>query len=230
MDIERLQDTIEYHFKNPSLLVHAMTHSSWSNERHTGHLGSNERLEFLGDAVLELSSSRFFYEKFPDLPEGELTKMRASFVCEPALSYCAEEIPLSDYLLLGKGEEQTGGRQRASVISDAMEALIGALYIDGGFEPADSFIKKYILNDIEGKQFFYDAKTNLQEEVQKDGGKDLVYTMISEEGPDHNKLFTCAVLLDGTEIGRGTGKSKKNAEQNAAYMALRMKKTERKQS
>ncbi len=219
--LTELQRRIGYHFQDAALLRHALTHSSYSNEKHQGHLGSNERLEFLGDAVLELVSSDFFYHRFTDLPEGKLTKLRASFVCEPALAYCAEQIPLGEFLLLGKGEEQTGGRLRPSVVSDAMEAMIGAIYLDSGYQDASAFIHRFILNDIEGKQYFYDAKTILQEEVQKQENAALAYELLSESGPDHRKQFTAAVLLNGEELARGDGGSKKQAEQKAAYEALK---------
>ncbi len=219
--LEKLQEIIGYRFSDTCLLAHALTHSSFSNERHQGHEGSNERLEFLGDAVLELVSSDFFFHRYPDLPEGSLTKLRASFVCEPALAYCAEQIPLGEYLRLGRGEDQTGGRFRPSVVSDAVEAVIGAIYLDGGYDQARAFICRFILNDIEGKQYFYDAKTILQEEVQKEGDAALTYELVSENGPDHMKTFDCAVLLDGEELARGTGRNKKQAEQQAAYAALK---------
>ena len=219
--LDRLQDIIGYRFSDTGLLAHALTHSSYANERHQGHEGSNERLEFLGDAVLELVSSDFFFRRYPDLPEGSLTKLRASFVCEPALAYCAEQIPLGEYLMLGRGEDQTGGRFRPSVVSDAVEAVIGAIYLDGGYSEARGFICRFILNDIEGKHYFYDAKTILQEEVQKEGDVALTYELVSENGPDHLKTFDCAVLLDGQELARGTGRSKKQAEQQAAYEALK---------
>ena len=221
LKLQELQKKIGYSFRNPALLERALTHTSRANEEHTGHLGSNERLEFLGDAVLELVSSEFFYHRFPNLPEGQLTVKRASFVCEPALAFCAEQIPLVEYLRLGRGEDQTGGRFRPSVVSDAMEAVIGAIYLDGGFEPARACIDRFILNDIEGKQYFYDAKTILQEEVQKDGAADLNYVLLSESGPEHLKEFSSAVMLDGRELARGTGRSKKRSEQQAAYEALK---------
>ena len=221
LKLQELQKKIGYSFRNPALLERALTHTSRANEEHTGHLGSNERLEFLGDAVLELVSSEFFYHRFPNLPEGQLTVKRASFVCEPALAFCAEQIPLGEYLRLGRGEDQTGGRFRPSVVSDAMEAVIGAIYLDGGFEPARACIDRFILNDIEGKQYFYDAKTILQEEVQKDGAADLNYVLLSESGPEHLKEFSSAVMLDGRELARGTGRSKKRSEQQAAYEALK---------
>ena len=218
--IEALEGKIGYTFRDRSLLVLALTHTSFANEAHSGHLGSNERLEFLGDAVLELVSSDFFYREKPKLSEGELTKLRASFVCEPALAYCAEQIPLPPYLLLGRGEEMTGGRLRPSIVSDAMEAVIGAIYLDGGLIPARAYIDRFILNDIEGKRYFYDAKTLLQEEIQKDKDAVLSYELRGEEGPEHLKRFTVAALRDGVPLAEGEGSSKKEAEQRAAYAAL----------
>lgn len=218
--IEALEGKIGYTFRDRSLLVLALTHTSFANEAHSGHLGSNERLEFLGDAVLELVSSDFFYREKPKLSEGELTKLRASFVCEPALAYCAEQIPLPPYLLLGRGEEMTGGRLRPSIVSDAMEAVIGAIYLDGGLTPARAYIDRFILNDIEGKRYFYDAKTILQEEIQKDKDAVLSYELRGEEGPEHLKRFTVAALRDGVPLAEGEGSSKKEAEQRAAYAAL----------
>jgi ribonuclease III len=218
--IEALEGKIGYTFQDRSLLVLALTHTSFANEAHSGHLGSNERLEFLGDAVLELVSSDFFYREKPKLSEGELTKLRASFVCEPALAYCAEQIPLPPYLLLGRGEEMTGGRLRPSIVSDAMEAVIGAIYLDGGLTPARAYIDRFILNDIEGKRYFYDAKTILQEEIQKDKDAVLSYELRGEEGPEHLKRFTVAALRDGVPLAEGEGSSKKEAEQRAAYAAL----------
>ena len=218
--IEALEGKIGYTFRDRSLLVLALTHTSFANEAHSGHLGSNERLEFLGDAVLELVSSDFFYREKPKLSEGELTKLRASFVCEPALAYCAEQIPLPPYLLLGRGEEMTGGRLRPSIVSDAMEAVIGALYLDGGLTPARAYIGRFILHDIEGKRHFYDAKTILQEEIQKDKDAVLSYELRGEEGPEHLKRFTVAALRDGVPLAEGEGSSKKEAEQRAAYAAL----------
>ena len=218
--IEELEGKIGYTFRDRSLLVLALTHTSFANEAHSGHLGSNERLEFLGDAVLELVSSDFFYREKPKLSEGELTKLRASFVCEPALAYCAEQIPLPPYLLLGRGEEMTGGRLRPSIVSDAMEAVIGAIYLDGGLTPARAYIDRFILNDIEGTRYFYDAKTILQEEIQKDKDAVLSYELRGEEGPEHLKRFTVAALRDGVPLAEGEGSSKKEAEQRAAYAAL----------
>lgn len=217
--IKELEEKIGYEFKNKELIWQALTHSSFSNEQKINKYKNYERLEFLGDAVLELLSSQFFFETYPEMPEGEMTKLRSSMVCELALAYCARDISLGDYLLLGKGEETTGGRTRDSIISDVMEAVIGALYLDGGLSVADAFVKKYILSDLESKQLFYDSKTILQEEVQKEG-KSLTYELVSEIGPDHDKIFVMEVRIDGHTVGKGQGRNKKTAQQQAAYQAL----------
>lgn len=218
--ISELEEVIGYHFNQKQLLKHAMTHSSYANEKRWEKTRNNERLEFLGDAVLELVTSDFLYQKHLKMPEGELTKKRAGLVCEPSLAYCAEEICLGEYLLLGKGEEATGGRFRPSVTSDAMEALIGAIYLDGGFANAKEFIHRFILNDIEHKQLFYDSKTILQEMVQAEARHNVEYVILKEEGPDHNKTFEVSATLDGREIGKGAGRTKKAAEQVAAYHGI----------
>lgn len=217
---EELEKKTGYRFKDRHLLHQAMTHSSYSNERHWDKLECNERLEFLGDAVLELVSSDFLYHKYPDRKEGELTKLRASMVCEPSLAYCAKDLSLEKYLLLGKGEEATGGRNRPSIISDAMEALIGAIYLDGGFTSAKEFVHRFILNDIEDKQLFFDSKTILQEIVQSEYKEGIRYEMIGESGPDHNKIFQYAVYIGEEKFGIGTGRTKKAAEQSAAYESI----------
>ncbi len=219
-NFKELEKKIDYQFHDFRLLQQAMTHSSYANEHHIDKLSCNERLEFLGDAVLELISSDFLYRNYPEKPEGEMTKLRASIVCEPTLALCAAEINLGDYLLLGRGEEATGGRRRNSVVSDAMEALIGAIYLDGGFANAKEFILHFVLNDIEHKQLFYDSKTILQEMVQTEAGALLQYEILREEGPDHNKVFEVRALLDGEEIGRGSGRTKKAAEALAAYRGI----------
>lgn len=218
--LEELEKKTGYRFKDRHLLHQAMTHSSYSNERHWDKLECNERLEFLGDAVLELVSSDFLYHKYPDRKEGELTKLRASMVCEPSLAYCAKDLSLEKYLLLGKGEEATGGRNRPSIISDAMEALIGAIYLDGGFTSAKEFVHRFILNDIEDKQLFFDSKTILQEIVQSEYKEGIRYEMIGESGPDHNKIFQYAVYIGEEKFGIGTGRTKKAAEQSAAYESI----------
>jgi len=218
--LHNLEKIIGYEFKNVQLLSHALTHSSYANEKHWDKTRCNERLEFLGDAVLELVSSNFLFQNYPTMPEGEMTKLRASLVCEPTLAFCAEAISLGDYLLLGKGEDLTGGRTRPSVVSDAMEAMIGAIYLDGGLANAKEFIYRYILNDIEHKQLFYDSKTILQEMVQANYKESLSYELLKEEGPDHNKTFEVCVKLGGRVIGTGSGRSKKAAEQLAAYHGI----------
>ena len=218
--LKALENRIGYEFRNRNLLILALTHSSYANEKKLGKAGCNERLEFLGDAVLEVVSSDFLFHMYPDKPEGELTKIRASIVCEPTLAYCAGDIDLGSYLLLGRGEEATGGRGRNSVVSDAMEALIGAIYLDGGFANAKEFIHRFIMNDIEHKQLFYDSKTILQEMVQATTEDHLEYEVLREEGPDHNKTFEVRALLGGEEIGRGTGRTKKAAEAVAAYRGI----------
>ena len=222
---EELEEIIGYHFKNKHYLIQALTHSSYANEKKLGKLGSNERLEFLGDAVLELISSDYLYARFTQIPEGELTKKRASLVCEPSLAYCAREFGLPQFLLLGKGEDMTGGRNRDSIVSDATEALLGAIYLDGGFANAKEFVLKFILNDIEHKQLFYDSKTILQEVVQGEH-EQLTYVLTDESGPDHNKSFTVRACIGERVIGSGTGHTKKAAEQEAAYQALLMLKNQ----
>lgn len=224
-DLKELEGKIGYKFDDFTLFTKAMIHSSYANEKHLPKYECNERLEFLGDAVLELVSSEFLFHNNPKLPEGELTKTRASMVCEPALAFCARDLDLGEYLLLGKGEDATGGRKRESVTSDAMEALIGAIYLDGGFANAKEFVLKYILTDIEHKQLFYDSKTILQEVVQGEH-EQLTYVLTDESGPDHNKSFTVRACIGERVIGSGTGHTKKAAEQEAAYQALLMLKNQ----
>ncbi len=219
-NIDELQSVIDYEFKDKSLLTQAITHSSYANEMQLGKLNDNERLEFLGDAVLEIVSSRFLYLNYPKYTEGDLTKLRASLVCEPTLAYCTNEIDLGKYLLLAKGEDKTGGRKRKSILSDALEAVIGAIYLDGGMEEAEKFILRFILTDIENKKLFYDCKTNLQEVVQAKHDGNVEYNLISEDGPAHDKHFVVEVSYHGNVLGQGDGHSKKAAEQEAAYQAL----------
>ncbi|MDO4261249.1 MAG: ribonuclease III [Eubacteriales bacterium] len=218
--LTKLEEKIGYRFADKGLLRQAMSHSSYVNERHMGKLRSNERLEFLGDAVLELVTSEHLYRHFPQMPEGDATKMRASIVCEQTLAFCARAIPLGDYILLGRGEESSGGRARASITSDACEALIGAIYLDGGFTNAKDFICRFILNDLENKQLFFDSKTILQERIQAHHEESLHYELVGEEGPDHQKSFVVEAMLGEKVIGRGKGRTKKAAEQEAAYHAL----------
>ncbi len=221
-NLKILEEKIGYFFHNPRLLRQAMTHSSYANEKHLPKCECNERLEFLGDAVLELVSSEFLFREDEQMPEGELTKTRASVVCEQALAFCAGRIGLGNFLLLGRGEEVTGGRKRESITSDAMEALIGAIYIDGGFANAKEFINRFILNDLEHRKLFYDSKTILQEIVQAHFTQKIQYRLLSEQGPDHDKSFRCAVMIGDERYGTGEGRTKKGAEQEAAYQTILM--------
>jgi len=211
---------MKYQFTDSELLYHALTHSSFSNERRMSKEKNNERLEFLGDAVLELVTSEFVYTEYASLPEGELTKLRASIVCEKTLSYCARDLQIGESLLLGKGEDITGGRERDSILSDALEAVIGAIYLDGGFTNAKEFIRKFILADIQHKKLFFDSKTILQEIVQNEYKEKIHYKLISEDGPDHNKTFSIALYVGDNQISSGVGRTKKAAEQEAAYQAI----------
>jgi len=219
-DLKELQKDIRYRFNKEELLKQALTHSSFAHEKNLKVLMDNERLEFLGDAVLELVSSEFLYQTHPEMNEGKMTKLRASLVCEPALAHCARELHLGSYLRLGNGEDMTGGRERDSILSDAFEAVIGAMYLDGGFTSAKEFVLHYVLNDIEHKKLFYDSKTILQELIQNKYKKTLHYEPVSEEGPDHNKRFTVQAYMDDTPLRQGVGRTKKSAEQNAAYESL----------
>lgn len=218
--LKELEKKIGYKFQRFDLLCQAMRHSSYANEKHMEKNECNERLEFLGDAVLELVSSEFLFFENKKMPEGELTRTRASIVCEPSLAFCARELNLGSYLLLGKGEENTGGRYRESLTSDALEALIGAIYLDGGFASAKEFIHRFVLNDLEHKKLFFDSKTILQEIVQANFKEVISYHLIGEEGPDHNKIFRVAVHIGEEEYGVGEGRTKKAAEQEAAYISI----------
>lgn len=220
--IKEFENIIAYKFKDKGLISTALTHSSYANEHKRLSLPHNERMEFLGDAVLELVSSDILFRKYPDMPEGKLTRLRASLVCEPTLALDAKDISLGKYLLLGKGEEATGGRGRDSVTSDALEAVIGAIYLDGGIDRAYEFIEKFVMNDIENKKLFRDSKTHLQEIIDAAGQSDVLsYEIINEQGPDHNKIYEANVLLNQKVIGNGSGRTKKAAEQQAAYNALK---------
>ena len=214
--LKELEKKIGYKFQRFDLLCQAMRHSSYANEKHMEKNECNERLEFLGDAVLELVSSEFLFFENKKMPEGELTRTRASIVCEPSLAFCARELNLGSYLLLGKGEENTGGRYRESLTSDALEALIGAIYLDGGFASAKEFIHRFVLNDLEHKKLFFDSKTILQEIVQGNFNEPIEYTLLKEEGPDHNKSFFISVSIGNEVYGNGKGRTKKAAEQEAA--------------
>ena len=217
--IEELENRIQYKFKDKNNLILALTHSSYANEYKNEKLISNERLEFLGDSVLSVIVSENIYRNYGHLSEGEMTKFRANVVCEASLEHCALNLNIGKYLLLGKGEELTGGRTRTSILSDAMEALIGAIYIDGGLECAREFVlrqmKKFIVDSING-EIFMDYKTQLQEMIQKHNDQKVSYEIIEEKGPDHNKIFVSQVKLDDKVIGIGEGRTKKEAEQMAA--------------
>ena len=219
-DYQELEKKIGYTFQNRALLKQAVTHSSFANEQKINRQKHYERLEFLGDAVLELVSSDFLFQTHPEMPEGQLTKLRASMVCEPALAYCAKDLTLDGYIPLGKGEESTGGRYRDSIVSDVMEAVIGAIYLDGGMEPARTYIYRFILSDLENKQLFLDSKTNLQEYMQQNLKKEFHYRLVEESGPEHDKVFLVEVVMEDKVLGRGKGRTKKAAEQQAAYEAL----------
>ena len=218
--LEVLEDKIGYRFRDRYLLECALTHTSFANEQKIHTYSDYERIEFLGDAVLEMLSSEFLFRMYPEKNEGELTKLRASLVCEPALAYCARDLSLGTFIRLGRGEESSGGREKDSIISDVMEALIGAMYLDSdGIEAPRQFILKFILSDLEDKQLFYDSKSILQERAQQKG-EDVKYELLEESGPGHKKRFRVAVIVGGRRRGVGEGRSKKTAEQQAAYAAL----------
>ena len=220
-NIDRFEAAIDYKFNNREYILEALTHSSYSNENKK--FKYNERMEFLGDSVLGLVISDHIFKKETGVPEGELTKLRANIVCEGSLSEAAKNINLGDYILLGRGEEATGGRERKSILADAFEAVIAAIYLDGGMESASKFIlsnlSEIIKDSIDGK-IFRDYKTQLQEEIQKNGASNIWYRLIDEDGPDHNKTFIMMVGVDEKELGVGKGKSKKEAEQAAAKAAI----------
>jgi ribonuclease III len=222
-NIKSIEETIDYCFKDKKNIFLALTHSSFANENKNERLSSNERLEFLGDAVLNIIISEYIYNRFLDLTEGEMTKARAGIVCEASLMKCANGISLGKYLLLGKGEEITGGRTRTSILSDAFEALIGSIYLDGGLSEARDFIytamQEIIASSISGETFI-DYKTQLQEFVQKSSDQKIQYEILEEKGPDHNKMFVSQVKVAERILGTGEGKTKKEAEQNAAKIAL----------
>lgn len=221
---EVLQQQLHIHFENKELLYQAFTHSSYVNEHRRKLFTDNERLEFLGDAVLELSVSRFLFENYPKMSEGELTKLRASIVCEPSLVIFANELNFGQFVLLGKGEEITGGRERPALLADVFEAFVGALYLDKGLDDAVCFLEKVVFPKVEVGAFSHvmDFKSQLQEMVQQTNNGVLHYEIVDEKGPAHNRMFISRVLLSDTELGVGRGKSKKEAEQQAAQEAMRM--------
>ena len=219
--IKDLEAAIGYKFKNIALLQNALAHSSYANERWHNSLMSNERLEFLGDSILGMCVAEYLYCTFPDRPEGELTRMRADMVCEQTLANVAGRIGLGEHLLLGKGEEQGGGRTRNSILADAVESVIAASFLDGGMSAAKQFIQKYILVEVPVKKLHnVDYKTGLQELVQQKKNQVLTYTLVGESGPDHDKHFEVEVCLNGKVVGLGSGSSKKRAEQDAARVAM----------
>lgn len=219
--IKDLEAAIGYRFQNISLLQNALAHSSYANERWHDSLKSNERLEFLGDSILGMVVAEYLYRNFPNRPEGELTRMRADMVCETSLAAVADKIGLGEHLLLGHGEERFGGRNRASILADAVESVIAASFLDGGIEAAKAFIARFVLTEVPIKQLHNaDYKTALQELVQQKKDQVLAYTLVGESGPDHDKQFRVEVSLNGTTIGAGIGRSKKRAEQDAAHNAL----------
>ncbi len=218
-----LSSKLGVEFKELEGLHQALTHTSYANEGKHAALSHNERLEFLGDAVLDLIVSQYLFVNFPNLPEGELTKARAAIVCEPSLARVATQLGIGEFLLLGKGEISTGGRERTSILADAFEAIIGAIYLDAGFECASQFIVKFFaeqLQSVKRGDYVKDFKTLLQEAVQKNTESKVIYEVVSESGPDHNKTFEITVKINGAILGSGVGKSKKEAEQNAAQQAL----------
>jgi len=218
---KELENAIGYRFRNITLLQNALAHSSYANERWHNSLKSNERLEFLGDSVLGMLVADYLYRTFPDRPEGELTRMRADMVCEKTLAEVAVGLGLGQHLLLGKGEEQSGGRNRNSILADAVESVIAACYLDGGMEAAIAFVQKFILVNVPSQKLNnMDYKTALQELVQRKTNQVLAYTLVGESGPDHDKRFQVELTLNGELVGVGTGSSKKRAEQDAARMAM----------
>lgn len=222
--IGEIQEVLHYTYSNSVLLEEALTHSSYANEHRNYHVRDNERLEFLGDAILDLIISDYLFRKYPDMPEGDLSKIRASIVCEGALAKNAKKMALGRYILLGKGEEMTGGRERASILADAFEAITGSLFLDGGFDEAKRFIHETLVADVEQTEsietLYTDYKTLLQEAIQKVSINPIHYEVVGEEGPDHDKHFYVEVFHEERSLGRGIGKSKKEAEQDAAKKAL----------
>lgn len=223
VDCEKFGAAIGYRFKDKKLLVTALTHSSYANEMHDG-TKYNERLEFLGDSVLSIVVSDYIYLNCPEFPEGKLTKLRASLVCEKSLYGYAKQIGLGEYIRLSKGEKNSGGDDRPSILSDAFEALIAALYLDGGIEVARKFILRFVIPDIKSARpvKYRDYKTMLQEIIQKNPEERLTYVLVKEYGPDHDKHFVVEVHLNSNVIGKGGGRSKKDAEQEAARVALEL--------
>ena len=225
MDTEKLISCVEseigYTFNDKKLLLEAITHSSYTNEMKINKRNHYERLEFLGDAVLELVSSEFLYDKYPDVPEGGLSKKRASMVCEPSLAICARSMKLGDYIFFGKGEELSGGRDNDSILADVTEAVLGGIYLDSGLEAAKRYVYDHVLDFLKENELFIDSKSKLQEMVSHiKSPHELNYVCVSETGPEHDKTFVVNVTLNGELLGNGIGKTKKAAQQKAAYNAL----------
>lgn len=221
--LHKLSAKLHVQFANIHLLHNALTHTSYANECKNLNILHNERLEFLGDAVLDMVISEYLFRQFPSLPEGELTKARAVIVCEPALARCSAELGIGEYLFLGKGEASSGGRERTSILADSFEAIIGAIYLDSGLEITAEFIIRQLQDNlqlVERGEYVKDYKTLLQEVIQKKTDGKIIYEIIEESGPDHHKMFTVAVLVNTKQLGIGLGKSKKEAEQLAAKQAL----------
>ncbi len=221
--MRELEKKLNYTFRNPALLEEALSHSSYANEHRGAGLHSNERLEFLGDSVLGFVTGEFLFTRHPDLPEGDLTRIRAALVCEQSLYEVAGKLDLGRHLKLGRGEEAGGGRERMSILADAVEAVFAAVYLDGGIAAASELIHRVLLDvereaDVEERR--RDYKTALQEQVQRKAGQELTYCMVGEQGPDHAKIFSAEVRLNGVPVGSGSGRSKKEAEQAAAKAAL----------
>lgn len=218
--MESLEKKLQYTFKNREFLSEALNHSSYANEHRNAGVSSNERLEFLGDSVLGFVTAEFLFKTYGKLPEGDLTRMRAALVCEQSLFEVAKLLGLGQYLRLGKGEEAGGGRERQSILADAVEAVFAAVYLDGGMENVRTLIYRVLLSKAPAAEERRDYKTTLQEVVQRKSGQVLTYHMVDESGPDHNKTFVFSVHLNGQPIGQGSGHSKKEAEQSAAKNAL----------
>ena len=222
--MQELEKKLNYAFRNPTLLEEALRHSSYANEHRAAGFHSNERLEFLGDSVLGFVTAEFLFLQHPDMPEGDLTRIRAALVCEQSLHEVAEQLNLGRYLKLGKGEEAGGGRKRISILADAVEAVFAAVYLDGGIEAASALIHRVLLDNQQEEMVEErrrDYKTSLQELVQRQADQVLTYRMVGEQGPDHAKIFQAEVQLNGKPLGTGTGHSKKEAEQAAAKAALK---------
>lgn len=218
--VELLEEEIGYKFKDSNLLLEAVTHSSYANEMKINKRNHYERLEFLGDAVLELLASEFLFEKYPSIPEGGLSKKRAAMVCEPSLAKCARLMHLGQYMFFGKGEEAAGGRERDAALCDVTEAVLGAIYLDGGLDEARRYVREHVLSQLSEGEVFVDNKTALQELVQKESDRELVYEVIGESGPEHDKTFTIRVSLGGETLSEGSGHTKKAAQQDAARKAI----------